>query len=320
MTVLSIKGLSVAFATPDGDLRALRDVDLAVPERRIVGVVGESGCGKSTLVNAILGLLPANGRIDGGSILFEGGEISALGPAEQRDLRGLRISTVFQDPMGALNPVLAVGRQMRDIQYRSRLSRADKDARSAAMLRRTGIPDPESALTRHPHEFSGGMKQRIAIAMALMMEPALLIADEPTTALDATLEMATLGLLRDLQEQAGCSVIFISHHLGAVAELCHDVVVMYAGEVVERGDARRVFSNARHPYTARLLECDPARRAERTRNLPTIPGELPDLRRLPGGCVFAPRCERRHDACASPPPEIVAAEGHVARCVLAGSR
>ena len=320
MTVLSIKGLSVAFATPDGDLRALRDVDLSVPEQRIVGVVGESGCGKSTLVNAILGLLPANGRIDGGSILFEGREISALGPAELRDLRGRRISTVFQDPMGALNPVLSVGRQMRDIQYRSRLSRADKDERSAAMLRRTGIPDPESALTRHPHEFSGGMKQRIAIAMALMMEPALLIADEPTTALDATLEMATLGLLRDLQEQAGCSVIFISHHLGAVAELCDDVVVMYAGEVVECGNARRVFADARHPYTARLMECDPARRKERTRNLPTIPGELPDLHRLPEGCVFAPRCERRHDACASPPPEIVAAEGHVARCVLADSR
>ncbi|MDJ0631266.1 MAG: ABC transporter ATP-binding protein [Rhodobacter sp.] len=317
MTVLTIKDLNVTFSTEGGDLRALRDVSFEVPERRIVGIVGESGCGKSTLINAILGLLADNGRIDGGSILFEGQELTALSAPKMRDLRGQRISTVFQDPMGALNPVLSVGRQMQNIQYRSGLSRAEKDARSVDMLRLVRIPDPEHAWARYPHEFSGGMKQRIAIAMALMMEPALLIADEPTTALDATLEVATIELLQDLQQQIGCSVLFISHHLGVIAELCDDVVVMYAGEVVERGTTRQVFNTPRHPYSIRLLECDPARQAERTRNLPTIPGEIPDLRRRPQGCIFANRCDRKVAACDELPPDVAVGDGQVARCILA---
>ncbi len=317
MTVLSIRDLNVTFSTEGGDLYALRDVSFDVPERRIVGIVGESGCGKSTLINAILGLLADNGRIDGGSILFDGQELTALGPAQMQALRGPRISTVFQDPMGALNPVIPVGRQMRNIQYRSGLSRADRDARSVQMLRQVRIPDAEHALRRFPHEFSGGMKQRIAIAMALMMEPALLIADEPTTALDATLEVTTIELLKDLQDQIGCSVLFISHHLGVIAELCDDVVVMYAGEVVERGSTLQVFQDPRHPYTARLLDCDPARQTERTRHLPTIPGEIPDLRFRPEGCIFAERCERRSAPCETTPPDIALGEGHFARCVFA---
>ncbi len=317
MTVLAIKGLNVSFSTGDGDLRALRDVSLEVPARGIVGVVGESGCGKSTLINAVLGLLADNGRVDGGSILFEGRDLTRLAPAEMRALRGPGIATVFQDPMGALNPVLSIGRQMRDIQYRSPLGRSEKDARSAEFLRRVRIPDAEAALARHPHEFSGGMKQRVAIAMALMMEPSLLIADEPTTALDATLEVATIDLLKELQEQIGCSVLFISHHLGVVAELCDDVVVMYAGEVVERGSARQVFNTPRHPYSALLLECDPARRPERARRLPTIPGSVPDPRRRPEGCVFAGRCPRRVDACRAPQGERAMEPGHMARCHLA---
>ena len=233
---------------------------------------------------------------------------------EMTALRGPRISTVFQDPMGALNPVISVGRQMTNIQYRSGLSKAEKAERAVTMLRRVRIPDPEAALTRYPHEFSGGMKQRIAIAMALMMEPALLIADEPTTALDATLEVATIELLQELQAQIGCSVLFISHHLGVIAELCEDVVVMYAGEVVERGTTRQVFNNPRHPYTERLLDCDPARQSSRTRHLPTIPGEIPDLRDRPNGCIFAPRCHRRAPVCDTTPPEVAVQEGHVARC------
>ncbi len=319
MTVLAVSDLNVHFATEGGDLHALRDVSFVVPERRVVGVVGESGCGKSTLINAILGLLADNGRISGGSIGFEGQDLTKLGPRRMRNLRGLRISTVFQDPMGALNPVLSVGLQMRNIQYRSDLTRSEKDARSAELLRRVRIPDPEAALARHPHEFSGGMKQRIAIAMALMMEPALLIADEPTTALDATLEVATIELLKDLQEQIGCSVLFISHHLGVIAELCDDVVVMYAGEVVERGTTREVFRKPGHPYTARLLECDPARQSGRTRDLPTIPGEIPDLRLRPPGCVFAPRCTLSTDECGRPPPDRNLGSGHVARCFRAGA-
>ncbi|NNE78714.1 MAG: ABC transporter ATP-binding protein [Silicimonas sp.] len=320
MTVLAIENLNVVFATEGGDLHALRDVSFKVPEQRIVGIVGESGCGKSTLINAILGLLAENGRIASGSISFEGEDLAHLDDKAIQDLRGPRLSTVFQDPMGALNPVISVGRQMRNIQYRSDLARAEKDARSIDMLRQVRIPDAAQALKRYPHEFSGGMKQRIAIAMALMMEPALLIADEPTTALDATLEVTTIELLKDLQAEIGCSVLFISHHLGVIAELCDDVVVMYAGEVVERGSTRQVFGNPSHPYTARLLDCDPARQSERTRQLPTIPGELPDLRRRPEGCIFAARCDRRMDVCAAIPPDIEVVPGHVARCFLAESQ
>jgi oligopeptide/dipeptide ABC transporter ATP-binding protein len=321
MTVLSIRGLTVAFSTDKGPLEAIKDVSLNVPVRRIVGIVGESGCGKSTLINAILGLLADNGRVTGGSILFESEtDLVRLGPATMRAIRGQRISTVFQDPMGALNPVLSVGRQMVDIQYRSGLNRAAKLGRAAEMLELVRIPDAHAALRRYPHQFSGGMKQRIAIAMALMMQPALLIADEPTTALDATLEVATIALLKDLQDRIGCSVLFISHHLGTIAELCDEVVVMYAGEVVERGTVRQVLNAARHPYTRRLLECDPARQSRRMRVLPTIPGEIPDLRLRPEGCVFRPRCQLAIAACALPQVEQDIGAGHRVRCHLAVDR
>lgn len=318
MSTLSISGLNVFFSTEDGPLHALKDVGFDVEERKIVGIVGESGCGKSTLINAILGLLADNGEIRSGQILFEGAQdLTQLSPKEMQDLRGPRISTVFQDPMGALNPVLSVGQQMINIQYRDSASKEQKANRAIEMLRLVRIPDAESALERFPHQFSGGMKQRIAIAMALMMEPALLIADEPTTALDATLEVTTIELLKDLQEKIGCSVMFISHHLGVIAELCDDVVVMYAGEVVERGTVRDVFNSPGHPYTRRLLECDPARQTERTRVLPTIPGEIPDLRARPQGCVFAARCLKRHPGCDTPQPEVDLGNGHAARCNLA---
>ncbi len=315
MTVLDIRDLSVDFATEAGTLQALKKVDLTVPKNRIVGVVGESGCGKSTLINAILGLLADNGEITSGRIAFEGGQdLVGLDPVAMRALRGQKIATVFQDPMGALNPVLSVGRQMRDIQYRSNLSRREKDVRSVAMLRKVRIPDPEKRLEQFPHEFSGGMKQRIAIAMALMMEPSLLIADEPTTALDATLEVTIIELLKELQRQFGCSVLFISHHLGVIAELCDEMIVMYAGEVVERGSTRDIFHNARHPYTRKLLACDPARLSHRAARLPTIPGTLPDLRHRPQGCVFQARCELADVLCSTMPPDATVGEGHVARC------
>jgi len=320
MTTLAIDRLNVTFSTEDGPLHALKNVSFDVPENRIVGIVGESGCGKSTLINAILGLLADNGSIDSGAILFQGqDDLTKLGAAQMRDLRGPRISTVFQDPMGALNPVISVGSQMINIQYRSDLTKEQKAQRAVDMLELVRIPDARAALARYPHQFSGGMKQRIAIAMALMMEPALLIADEPTTALDATLEVTTIELLKDLQQQIGCSVMFISHHLGVIAELCDDVVVMYAGEVVERGTTRQIFNDPRHPYTARLLECDPARQSQRTRNLPTIPGEIPDLRARPPGCIFANRCDRVRDACTAPPPDENIGDGHIARCFVAST-
>ncbi len=315
--VLAVEQLSVDFRTAAGTLHALRDVSLEVPRGAIVGIVGESGCGKSTLINALLRLLAANGEIVGGRIVFDGRNLLELSQEQMRELRGGRLSVVFQDPMTTLNPVMTIGTQMIDIQYRSGLSRGAKRKRAAEMLARVNIPDPGKQLARYPHEFSGGMRQRIAIAMALMAEPDLLIADEPTTALDATLEVQVIELLQDLQQDFGCSILFISHHLGVVAELCDAVVVMYAGEVAERGSVRHIFHTAGHPYARRLIECDPARIARRSRVLPTIPGDLPDLVNLPRGCIFRARCPRAFDRCAKERPREYPIEpDHLAACFL----
>jgi peptide/nickel transport system ATP-binding protein len=313
--LLEIKNLSVEFSSERGQLKALRNIDLNVPKGSIVGVVGESGCGKSTMINSIIGLLAHNASITSGSITFEGSNLLQKSATEWRDIRGTRISMVFQDPMTALNPVLSIGTQMIDIQYRDSISKAQKKLRSIDMLRRVGIPDPESRMDNFPHQFSGGMRQRIAIAMALQAEPELLIADEPTTALDATLEVQIIHRLKDLQSSMGCSILFISHHLGVIAELCDNVVVMYGGEVVERGSVRDIFHRPSHPYTRKLLECDPARIAEATRSLPTIPGEIPDLAYLPSGCIFKDRCDYRIDKCGIfAPVDFEFGPDHWARC------
>jgi len=319
--VLSVERLSVDFRTSAGRLRALRDITFEVPRGEVVGVVGESGCGKSTLINAVLGLLAANGEVVAGRIDFDGQDLLRLSEAELRSLRGQRLSVVFQDPMTTLNPVISIGTQMVDIQYRSGLSRKAKLERAEAMLAKVQIPDPRRRLAQYPHECSGGMRQRIAIAMALMAEPDLLIADEPTTALDATLEVQVIELLRELQRDFGCSILFISHHLGVIAELCDRVVVMYAGEVAERGPIREVFRRSAHPYTGRLLECDPARLEQPTRRLPTIPGDLPDLVQLPQGCIFRARCPLALDQCAVEHPAERPLDGqHHAACLRAEDR
>jgi oligopeptide/dipeptide ABC transporter ATP-binding protein len=282
-----------------------------------VGIVGESGCGKSTLISTIIRLLAPNAQIDEGSIMFRGTDLLGLDPGAMRALRGDEISMVFQDPMTSLNPVITIGRLMTDIQHRDSRSKPEKRARAIRMLDRVGIPDPASQLDRYPHQLSGGMRQRVAIAMALMTEPGLLIADEPTTALDATLEVQIIHRLQKLQRDFGCAILFISHHLGVIAELCDEVVVMYAGEVVESGSTRDVFHNPRHPYTQKLLECDPARIAQRSRNLPVIDGNLPDLVELPDGCVFSPRCDRTIDKCTLERPGLSAGD-HCAACHVAG--
>ncbi|MCE8509045.1 ABC transporter ATP-binding protein [Ruegeria pomeroyi] len=318
MAVLDIQGLSVSYATPRGELKALRDVSMTVPEGKIVGIVGESGCGKSTLISAIIRLMAPNARVGAGDVMFKGADLLGKSAAQMRGLRGTEISMVFQDPMQTHNPVLTVGRQMMDIQYRDRLTKAEKRKRASEMLALVGIPDAQARLNQYPFEFSGGMRQRIAIAMALMAKPALLIADEPTTALDATLEVQIIERLRDLQDEIGCGVLFISHHLGVIAELCDEVVVMYAGEVVETGSVRDVFHQPAHPYTRALLECDPGHIKVRTRTLPTIPGNIPDLVNLPGGCIFADRCSQRHDACSVRPAMADASGGHRAACHLVG--
>ncbi|MCP4790403.1 MAG: ABC transporter ATP-binding protein [Gammaproteobacteria bacterium] len=295
--VLSIRNLSIDYATQEGSLKALRNVDLDIPKGQIVGVVGESGCGKSTLISSIIQLMANNAKTTSGTVFFEGEDLLTMSPTKLKSLRGQRMSIVFQDPMSTLNPVLTIGKQMVDIQYRDKRSKSQKRQRSADMLAQVGIPDPASRLNQYPHEFSGGMQQRISIAMALQAQPALLIADEPTTALDATLEVQIIDMLKELQSSIGCSILFISHHLGVIAELCNQVVVMYAGEIVEQGPVSRVFKSPKHPYTQKLLECDPASIAKKTRNLPTIEGEIPNLSDLPAGCIFTSRCHKKTAQC-----------------------
>lgn len=316
-TLLAVRNLSVSYDTDSGVLQALRNVSLEVSRGEIVGIVGESGCGKSTLISAIIRLLAPNARLDNGVINFNGDDLLALPTDRMRSLRGDELAMVFQDPMTSLNPVLTIGRQMQDVQYRRRVSRTEKRQRSLEMLQKVGIPEPDRRLREYLHQLSGGMRQRVAIAMALMMEPALLIADEPTTALDATLEVQIIHQLKALQSDFHCAILFISHHLGVIAELCDRVVVMYAGEVLESGDVRQVFHHPRHPYTRKLLECDPARIKERTRKLPIIPGGLPDLVDLPAGCVFRSRCDRAIADCARLTPQLDdPGSGHQVACYV----
>jgi peptide/nickel transport system ATP-binding protein len=312
--VLAIEGLSVDFRTGEGRLHALRDVSLTVPAGEIVGIVGESGCGKSTLINAVLALLAENAEVVGGRVLFKGGDLLRMRTDDRRRLLGDRITTIFQDPMTALNPVMSIGTQMTEIQYRSGASAREKRQRAVEFLEKVRIPDPERRLSQYPYQLSGGMRQRVCIAMALLPEPDLLIADEPTTALDATLEVQVIHLLQKLQRDVGCSMLFVSHHLGVVAELCDRVAVMYAGEIVERGTVRDIFHDARHPYARKLLECDPGRIPEPTRVLPTIPGELPDLVSVPQGCIFQARCPERFERCAERPESHRLTREHLAAC------
>ncbi len=313
--VLKVRDLSVHYGTDRGALKALRHINLEVPKGVIVGLVGESGCGKSTLISSIIRLLAENASIPNGTIEFNNTDLLTLPEEDMRALRGNQMSVVFQDPMSTLNPVLSIGRQMTDIQYRDKTSQAEKNKRSIEMLTRVGIPDAASRLRQFPHEFSGGMQQRISIAMALQAQPSFLIADEPTTALDATLEVQIIHLLKELQAEMVCSILFISHHLGVIAELCDYVVLMYAGEVVEQGTVADVFHRPAHPYTERLLQCDPASIAIKSRTLPTIPGDIPDLVTLPPGCIFKNRCKYVMKQCDTAVPQWTGyATGHYVSC------
>jgi len=317
--LLAIRDLSVDFRTPRGRVRALRNVNFGVPRNKIVGIVGESGSGKSTVIWAATRLLASNAIVTGGEILFDHRNVLKFDERALLGFRGEQASIVFQDPMTSQIPVLSYADQMTDIAYRRRnQGRSEKRQRAIEMMRRVGIPDPDSRIDQYPHQFSGGMRQRAGIAMALLMDPLLLIADEPTTALDVTMEAQIIHLIRELQSEFQATVMVVSHNLGLIAELCDEVVVMYAGEVVEKGDIHQIFYRASHPYTQALLECDPARELERTRFLPTIPGEVPDLHRPPTGCVFAPRCPKAIGACreVKPADHAVDNASHVARCHL----
>jgi oligopeptide/dipeptide ABC transporter ATP-binding protein len=316
--ILEIQDLSINFITPGGRVQAVRRVNLSVPTGKVVGLVGESGSGKTTLISAVMRLLPENAEISGGRLLFEGRNVLLMNPRELRDIRGRRISMIFQDPMTTLNPVLTIGEQMTDVLYWDRhLSRHAKRQQAASMLLRVGIPDAMARLDSYPHEFSGGMRQRVSIAMALLNNPELIIADEPTTALDVSMEAQIVALLRDLQREFHTAILFVSHNLGLVAELCDFVVVMYAGTVIEQGTVEEVFHQARHPYTRKLLACDPALLTERAHQLSTIPGEIPDLAPPPNGCIFASRCPEVFDRCRHNDPEPVwTSQTQMARCHL----
>ncbi len=316
--ILEVRNLSVEFRARKRAIKALRDVSLDVPTGKIVGVVGESGCGKSTLILAIMRLLAPNATITQGEVHFGKRDLLKLPEADMKSLRGTEISMIFQDPLTSLNPVVSIGRQLIDVQYRDRGGLNSKKQRVIQALSQVGIPDAAARMNAYPHEFSGGMRQRIAIAMTIIEEPKLLIADEPTTALDATLEVQIIHELKELQRRYQCSILFVSHHLGVVAELCDYVVVMYAGEIVEQGSVRDIFHDVRHPYTEKLLECDPARIVRMTeRAFPTIPGDLPDLVDLPSGCIFGARCHRSLKQCAAEAPDTrTVVPGHAVACHL----
>jgi peptide/nickel transport system ATP-binding protein len=317
-TLLDIRNLSVDFRTARGRVKALRDITFPVSKGRIMGIVGESGSGKSTVLWSILGLLAGNAEVMGGEILFQDDDMLRKGQSAMRATRGEDISVVFQDPMTSQIPVLNYARQMFDILYRRRnMSKAEKRKAAVEMMRKVGIPDPDSRIDQYPHHFSGGMRQRAGIAMALLTGPKLLLADEPTTALDVTMEAQIINLLRELQSDLEATIVLVSHNLGLIAELCDDVVVMYAGEVVEVGTVHEIFHNAQHPYTRALLECDPARISDVSRKLPVIPGDIPDLTKPQTGCIFASRCQRAMPECRTiEPPTAIRPSGGYANCHL----
>ena len=314
--LIRVDDLSIAYASEEGALQALRHARLEARAGEAIGIVGESGCGKSTLASAMINLLARNARVTSGGVMFGGKDILGLDDAEKRRLRGRHIAMIFQDPMTSFNPVLTIGEQLIDFQdQREGLSKAEKRAQAAAMLKRVGIPDPERCLGRYVHELSGGMRQRAAIAAALLMTPEVLVADEPTTALDVTMEAQIIHLLRELRQDYNGAIVIITHHLGLVGELCDRVYVMYAGEVVEEGSTDAVYHSPRHPYTQALIACDPANLHEQTPVLPTIPGRLPDLVNPPAGCSFAARCPRASDHCRSvAPAHVEVGDRHFARC------
>ena len=320
--LLELDRLSVDFRTPRGPIHALRKISFGVRRSSIMGIVGESGSGKSTVLWSIMGLLAGNAVVTGGTIRLGDNDMLRLSEPRRRAIRGERASVVFQDPMTSQSPLLTYGTQMRDILYRrASMSGSDKRAASVTMLGKVGIPDAAQRLDHFPHQFSGGMRQRAGIAMALLTGPALVLADEPTTALDVTMEAQIIQLLRQMQAETKATVVVVSHNLGLIAELCDDVAIMYAGEVVESGPVRDIFHHARHPYTQALLECDPARILHRSPRLPVIPGDIPDLARPPRGCIFADRCTHVMPVCRTETPPAVANDGGgVARChLLTGS-
>lgn len=301
--LLEVEGLDVRFPTRDGALHAVQDVSFSLPRGARVGLVGESGSGKSVTGLALLGLLGGGGAAVRGVVRLGGRALPPTGGPGWRGVRGSRVAMVFQDPATALDPRMRVGEQVVEALALERpgMTRAERRSAAVGLLARVGLPDPGARVDAYAHELSGGMRQRVCIAAALACGPELLVADEPTTALDVTVQAQVMALLGRLQEESGMAVLLVSHDLGLVAEWCEDVMVMYAGQLVERGPAPRVLSAPRHPYTAGLLASLP-RAGERRARLPEVPGVVPDLRRPPAGCRFHPRCPRAGERCRAEAP------------------
>ncbi|GIX11698.1 ABC transporter ATP-binding protein [Elioraea sp.] len=315
--LLEVEDLAVSFRTDRGEVEALSGVTLHLDAGEVIGVVGESGCGKSLTALSVMGLVPdPPGRITAGRIRFRGQDLLALDDAAMARLRGREIAMIFQEPMSALNPVFTVGEQVAEVlRVHEGLGRAAARERAALLLARVGIPDPVRRLAQYPHELSGGLRQRVMIAAALACRPKLLIADEPTTALDVTIQAQILALLADLQREFGMATMLITHDLGVVAQVVRRVVVMYAGKVVEEGPVEAVFARPSHPYTAALMRSIPAL-AEGQMRLPAIPGSVPAPGLWPPGCRFAPRCGHAVAACAAGvPPLFPVGPGHRAACI-----
>jgi len=315
--LLAIESLITEFSTERGVVRAVDDVSFEIPRGKTLGVVGESGCGKSVTALSIMRLIQSPpGRIAGGRILYDGQDLLALSESEMRKIRGNTISMIFQEPMTSLNPVFTTGEQVAEaVRLHQGKSRRQALDVAVEMFRLVGIPSPEDRIHNYPHQMSGGMRQRVMIAMALACKPDLLIADEPTTALDVTIQAQILELLRGLQEELGMSILLITHDLGVVAETCDEVAVMYAGRVVERAKTQDLFAAPRHHYTAGLLRSVPAYDGEhRHERLQEIPGMVPSLHELPRGCKFQSRCDGVKERCKDSEPALVALGASQVRC------
>ena len=317
MSLLQVRGLTTAFATASGEITAIEDVSFSLDQGEVLGIVGESGSGKSVTALTIMGLLPQPpARIVAGDVRFDGNELTRLSDSRMQKLRGPGIAMVFQEPMTSLNPVFTIGDQvMETIRAHERIGAAALRARTLEMLERVGIPSAGSRLGDYPHQLSGGQRQRVMLAIALACRPRLLIADEPTTALDVTIQAQILDLILDLRDEFGMAVIIITHNMGVVAETADRVLVMYAGRIVEEAPVAALFDHPLHPYTRGLLACVPSLDDDRDRLL-AIAGSLPDPAHRPPGCRYAPRCPLALAACrAAIPPPLAAGPGHSAACI-----
>ncbi|XFO67699.1 Oligopeptide transport ATP-binding protein OppD [Sporomusa silvacetica DSM 10669] len=315
--MLAVTGLKTYFFTKKGVIPAVDDVSFTVKKGRIVGIVGESGCGKSMTALSLMGLVPApSGKIVAGSIVLDGKNLVNLTEKEMCQVRGNEMSMIFQEPMTSLNPVYTVGKQVMEAAIlHQQLGKAEAKEKALEMFKLVGIPEPQKRLDTYPHQLSGGLRQRVMIAMALCCRPKLLIADEPTTALDVTVQAQILQLMKKLQAELDSAIVLITHDMGVVAEVCDDVTIMYAGKIVEQANVFELFDNCLHPYTAGLLKALPTLRKNGER-LYNIPGMLPNLLQLPKGCRFFPRCESASAICAEQEPDLVdVGQGHLVRCL-----